>query len=120
MPHWIPPTKDNIVYATIDEALSGSKIDIEAYLLKPKRDLNIGEEGYPNKLVIADQQTYALVCFQVDPGGHTEGEVCAPTAVTVKNRESPSYLMTWKLRFVSYLFYFLPYQNVVSNLLYTS
>ena len=51
MPHWTPPCKDNIVYATIDEALSGSMADIEAYLIKLKRDLHIA----------GDQQTYALM-----------------------------------------------------------
>ena len=62
MPHWTPSQKDKIVYVTIDEALSGSAVDIEAYLLKLKRDLHIGEEGYPTQVTIAgDQQTYALM-----------------------------------------------------------
>ena len=62
MPHWTPSTKDNIVYATIDEALSGNIADIEAYLIKLKKELHIGEEGYPSKVIIAgDQQTYALM-----------------------------------------------------------
>ena len=62
MPHWTPPTKDNIVYATIDEALSGYIVDIEAYLIKLKKDLHIGEEGYPSQVILAgDQQTYALM-----------------------------------------------------------
>ena len=41
MPHWTPSQKDKIVYVTIDEGLSGSAVDIEAYLLKLKRDLHI-------------------------------------------------------------------------------
>ena len=62
MPHWTPPTKDNIVYATIDEALSGNIADIEAYLIKLKKELHIGEQGHPSKVIIAgDQQTYALM-----------------------------------------------------------
>ena len=62
MTHWTPSQKDKIVYATIDEALSGSAVDIEAYLLKLKRDLHIGEEGYPTQVTVAgDQQTYALM-----------------------------------------------------------
>ena len=62
MPHWTPPTKDNIVYATIDEALSGNIVDIEAYLIKLKKDLHIGEEGYPSQVILAgDQQTYVLM-----------------------------------------------------------
>ena len=62
MPHWTPAAKDNIVYATIDEALSGSIADIEAYLIKLKKDLHIGEEGYPKLVTLAgDQQTYALM-----------------------------------------------------------
>lgn len=31
MPHWTPSQKDKIVYITIDEAMSGSAVDIEAY-----------------------------------------------------------------------------------------
>ena len=61
MPHWTPAQRDNVVYATIDEALSSSVLDIEAYLLKLKRELHIGEDGYPSQVTIAgDQQTYAL------------------------------------------------------------
>lgn len=48
------------MYVTIDEAMSGSAIDIKAYMLKLKRDLHIGEEGYPTQVTIAgDQQTCA-------------------------------------------------------------
>ena len=62
MPHWTPAHKDNVVYATIDETLSSSIMDIEAYLLKLKRELHIGEQGYPSQVTIAgDQQTYALI-----------------------------------------------------------
>ena len=62
MPHWTPPTKDNIVYVTIDEALSGNLADIEVYPIKLERELHIGKEGYPSKVIIAgDQQTYALM-----------------------------------------------------------
>ena len=62
MPHWTPPTKDNIVYATIDEALSGNLADIEGYPIKLERELHIGKEGYPSKVIIAgEQQTYALM-----------------------------------------------------------
>ena len=61
MPHWTPPTKDNVVYATIDEALSGRIADVEAYLIKLKKDIGIGEE-YTGKVIMAgDQQTYALM-----------------------------------------------------------
>ena len=50
------------MYATIDEALSGSAVDIEACFLKLKRDLHIGKEGYPPQVTFAgDQQTYALM-----------------------------------------------------------
>ena len=41
MPHWTPPTKD-IVYSTINEALSGNIADIQTYLTKLKKDLRIG------------------------------------------------------------------------------
>ena len=61
MPHWTPPKKDNVVYATIDEALSGSIVDIESYLSKLKKELHIGEEGYPEQVALAgDQQTFLL------------------------------------------------------------
>lgn len=62
MPHWIPCKPDNLVYATITEALSGEKADIESYLAKVKIDLCIGQPGYPSKITIAgDQQTYPLM-----------------------------------------------------------
>ena len=37
MPHWTPPQRDNIVYATIVEAMSSSVADIETYLLEIKK-----------------------------------------------------------------------------------
>ena len=62
MPHWTPTSKDNVVYTTIDEAMSSSMMDIEAYLIKLKRELRIGEQGYPSQVTIAgEQQTYALM-----------------------------------------------------------
>ena len=62
MPHWTPKRRDNIVYATIVEAMSSNITDIETYLLQVKKDLRIKESGYPTKVVMAgDQQTYALM-----------------------------------------------------------
>ena len=62
MPHWTPKERDNIVYATIVEAMSSSIGDIKTYLLKLKKDLHINESGYLSKVVMAgDQQTYALM-----------------------------------------------------------
>ena len=62
MPYWTPPAKDNIVCATIDEALSGNIADIQAYLTKLKKDLHIGEHGYPTQVTLTgDKQTYALM-----------------------------------------------------------
>ena len=31
-----------------------------------------------------------IVCVQIDPGGHTEGEVRAPTSMTIRTGESAS------------------------------
>ena len=51
-----------MVYATIiDEALSRSMADIEANLMKLKRDLHIGKEGYP-KLVTLAREISRLMC----------------------------------------------------------
>ena len=62
MPHWTPTQGDNVVYATIEEALSGSIGNIESYLCKIKRDLHIGQPGSLGRVVIAcDQLTYALM-----------------------------------------------------------
>ena len=62
MPHWTPNNKDNVVYATIEEASSSSLTDIESYLAKVKQDLKIGATGATVKVPIAgDQQTYALM-----------------------------------------------------------
>lgn len=58
MPYWTPNKKDNVVYATIEEALSDNIGDVEAYLSKVKKDLHISQIGYPEKVVLAgDQQT---------------------------------------------------------------
>ena len=62
MPHWTPSRKDNVVYATIEEAMSGSMSDVQSYLIRVKEELNIGKPGYPQKVTMAgDQQTYALM-----------------------------------------------------------
>ena len=62
MPHWTPQSKDNVVYATIEEASSGSLTDVQAYLSKVKEDLKISQSGSPMKIPVAgDQQTYALM-----------------------------------------------------------
>ena len=62
LPHWTPSSPDNVVYATIKEALSGSISDVETYLTQLKQDLKIGQPGYPSSVVVAgDQQTYALM-----------------------------------------------------------
>lgn len=45
-----------------DEALSGNTADIKAYIIKRKKELHIGEDGYPIRLTLAgDQQTNALM-----------------------------------------------------------
>ena len=62
MPHWTPCKQDNIVYVTITEAMSGDKADRESYLTKVKRDLCVGQPGYPSQITIAgDQQTYTYI-----------------------------------------------------------
>ena len=62
MPHWTPTAPDNVVYATIKEAMSGSETDIEMYLHSLKQELHIGQEGYPTHVTLAgDQQTYAVM-----------------------------------------------------------
>ena len=60
MSHWTPESSDRVVYATVDEAHSGSIDDVGSYLVKLKRDLHIGERGYPKYVILGgDQQTYA-------------------------------------------------------------
>ena len=62
MPHWTPTEPDNVVYANIKEAMSGSETDIEMYLHSLKQELHIGQEGYPAHLTLAgDQQTYVVM-----------------------------------------------------------
>jgi hypothetical protein len=46
-----PPKPDNCSYARIDVAQSTDKIDIATYLINVKKDLNIGTDGFPNKLI---------------------------------------------------------------------
>ena len=58
--HWTSETHDNIVYTTVDEAHSGSVDDVSTFLLKLKRDLWIGKQGYPKYMLIGgDQRTFA-------------------------------------------------------------
>ena len=53
---------DTNAFARIDLAQSTSANDISDYLLQIKRDLKIGELGFPQELlVIGDQQTYSIV-----------------------------------------------------------
>ena len=62
MPHWTPTAQDNVVYATIKEAMSGSETDVEMYLYSLKRELHIGQDGHPSHVTLAgDQQMYAIM-----------------------------------------------------------
>ena len=62
MPHWTPEGSDKVVYATVDEAHSGSADDVSSYLFTLKKDLHIGEDGYPKYILLGgDQQTYAIM-----------------------------------------------------------
>jgi hypothetical protein len=62
LPHWTPTCSDTIAYATVDIAESAKVEEVAAYLQKLKQDLHIGEEGFPEQVVVAgDQQTYALM-----------------------------------------------------------
>ena len=58
MPHWTPTAQDNVVYATIKEAMSGSETDIETYLHSLKEELHIGQEGYPAHVTLAGDQQH--------------------------------------------------------------
>ena len=58
MPHWTPEGSDKVVYTTVDEAHSGSADDVSSYLFTLKKDLHIGEDGYPKYILLGgDQQT---------------------------------------------------------------
>ena len=60
MPHWTPSHSDSVVYATVDEAHSGTFEQVGDYLSKLKTDLKIGQEGYPSYVIVGgDQQIYA-------------------------------------------------------------
>ena len=60
MPHWTSTPNDKVVYTTVDELYSGCVDDVGKFLVKLKRDLHIGEEGYPSYVVVGgDQQIYA-------------------------------------------------------------
>ena len=62
MPHWTSSNPDTVVFATIDEAMSATSSDVARYLLKLKEELNIGNSGYPSKVVIGgDQQTFQIM-----------------------------------------------------------
>ena len=58
MPHWTTEGSDKVVYATVSEAHSGSADDVSCYLLELRKDLHIGEVGYPKYVLMGgDQQT---------------------------------------------------------------
>ena len=62
MPHWTTEGSDKVVYATVSEAHSGSADDVSSYLLEFRKDLHIGEVGYPKYVLMGgDQQTYAIM-----------------------------------------------------------
>ena len=62
MPHYTPHTRDAVVYVTIEEAQAATLGDVEGYLIRMKRELCIGQEGFPSKVIIAgDQQTFSLM-----------------------------------------------------------
>ena len=62
MPHWTPNTSDKVVYTTVSEAHSGSADDVGSYLYQLRKDLHVGEDGYPKYVLLGgDQQTYAIM-----------------------------------------------------------
>ena len=62
MPHWTSDSSDKVVYVTVSEAHSGSADDVGSYLFQVKKDLHIGEDGYPKCVLLGgDQQTYAIM-----------------------------------------------------------
>ncbi len=62
LPAWIPPTRDNVVLATVAESYSAEIGDVEEYLRQLKSDLGIGQEGFPaDCLLVADQEVHAIV-----------------------------------------------------------
>ena len=62
MPHWTSDSSDKVVYATVEEAHSGSADDVGSYLFQLRKDLHIGEDGHPKYVLLGgDQQTYAIM-----------------------------------------------------------
>ena len=62
MPDFTPEKPDNVAYAIVKTAQSAKTNDVANYLHDLKKDLRIGEQGYPEKVVLGgDQQTYAIV-----------------------------------------------------------
>lgn len=52
MPHFTPHTRDAIVYVTTEEAQAATLGDVEGYLIRMKRELCIGQEGFPSKVIM--------------------------------------------------------------------
>lgn len=80
MTHWTPIKRDVVVYTTVEEAYSGSCDDVSKFLVKLRKDLKIGEEGYPKYVVVAgDQQTYAHMSnLKLKYPGHYDWVYTAP------------------------------------------
>ena len=45
-----------MVYATVNEAHSGSADDVSSYLFELRKDLHIGEDGFPKYVLMGDDQ----------------------------------------------------------------
>ena len=63
MPHFTPHTRDAVVYVTTEEAQAATLGNVEGYLISLKRELCIGRDGFPSKVIIiaGDQQTISLM-----------------------------------------------------------
>ena len=62
MPDYTPSAKDNNVFCRVENAQASDIDDVCKYLCNLKKDLKIGESGYPEKVVVTgDQQTYNLM-----------------------------------------------------------
>ena len=61
LPHFTPSKSDTIVYTSVQEAQSATKLDVYKYLNELKLDLQVSHESTPLIVLCGNQQTYSIV-----------------------------------------------------------
>ena len=61
LPHFTPSKSDTIVYTSVREAQSATKLDVYKYFNELKLNLQVSHESTPLIVLCGDQQTYSIM-----------------------------------------------------------